>query len=427
MTAFLALVKKDLLLFVRDKRAMIMSFVAPIVIASFFAWIFGGSGGQKINIQMGLVDEDASDISRAIVAKAPAEGLDVKPMARAEAEKAVREGKLSVAAILPKGFGEQAAKCFFRPGLPKAELEILFDPARATERQMVEGVLTGRIMEAVSGEVFGGRMGRQMIADTLKDLEASTTVAGELKGPLDRLLKGAQELNLRETSGAGRGARGGLSVPFTTKARAATAAGNQREWNGAGHYFGGMGVQFILFLGIEAGVSLLLQRQMGLWKRLRCAPVSRGVLMGSKAASSAICAFAILVVLFSFAHLTFRVPLEGSLAGFTLVAIAFAMMTASYGLLISAVGRTPEAARPISIIATLMMVMLGGSWIPTFLFPAWLQKATLVMPTRWAVDGLDAMTWRGLGFEAALLPAAVITGFAVVFASIAWVRFEWDS
>ena len=30
------------------------------------------------------------------------------------------------------------------------------------------------------------------------------------------------------------------------------------------------------------------------------------------------------------------------------------------------------------------------------------------MPTRWAVDGLDAVTWRGLGLEAAWLPIVVI-------------------
>ena len=44
-----------------------------------------------------------------------------------------------------------------------------------------------------------------------------------------------------------------------------------------------------------------------------------------------------------------------------------------------------------------MMVMLGGAWVPTFIFPAWLQQFTLVVPVRWAVDGLDAMTWRGIG------------------------------
>ena len=36
----------------------------------------------------------------------------------------------------------------------------------------------------------------------------------------------------------------------------------------------------------------------------------------------------------------------------------------------------------------LLLVMLGGAWVPSFVFPGWLQQASLVVPTRWAVDGL---------------------------------------
>ena len=70
--------------------------------------------------------------------------------------------------------------------------------------------------------------------------------------------------------------------------------------------------------------------------------------------------------------------------------------------------------------------MLGGAWVPTFVFPEWLQSATVVVPTRWAVDGLDAMTWRGLGLEAALAPIAVMLGFSAAFAWIAIKRFAWE-
>jgi ABC-2 type transport system permease protein len=72
------------------------------------------------------------------------------------------------------------------------------------------------------------------------------------------------------------------------------------------------------------------------------------------------------------------------------------------------------------------MVMLGGAWVPTFVFPEWLQRLTVVMPTRWAVDGLDAMTWRGLGLDAALAPVGVLLAFAALFAALALARFRWE-
>ena len=51
--------------------------------------------------------------------------------------------------------------------------------------------------------------------------------------------------------------------------------------------------------------------------------------------------------------------------------------------------------------------MLGGAWVPTFVFPAWLQQFTRIVPVRWAVDGFDAMTWRGVGLKVALPPLGV--------------------
>jgi ABC-2 type transport system permease protein len=135
----------------------------------------------------------------------------------------------------------------------------------------------------------------------------------------------------------------------------------------------------------------------------------------------------ILVVIFSFARVVFGVRIAGSMAGFLGVCAAFSLMTATFGLMIAALGKTPEATRGLSIFATLIMVMLGGSWVPSFIFPQWLQKITVVVPTRWAMDGLDAMTWRGLGLSAAIVPIAVLLLFSLVFGALAVTRFRWEA
>jgi ABC-2 type transport system permease protein len=134
----------------------------------------------------------------------------------------------------------------------------------------------------------------------------------------------------------------------------------------------------------------------------------------------------ILGVSFGFAILVFGVRIQGSVFGFLLVALSCAMMAASFGVLVAALGNTPGTARGITTLAVLMMVMLGGAWVPAFVFPAWLQQATLVVPVRWAIDGLDAMTWRGFGLAAAVAPALVLFGFAALFGAVAAVRFRWE-
>ena len=122
----------------------------------------------------------------------------------------------------------------------------------------------------------------------------------------------------------------------------------------------------------------------------------------------------------------FGVRISGSVPGFVAVLVAFAFLTSSFGLMVAALGRTPETTRGLAILATLWMVMLGGAWVPSFNFPPWLQTVSMWMPTHWAVDGFDAMTWRGLQRQAALLPVAAMLGFTLLFSVVALVRFQWE-
>jgi ABC-2 type transport system permease protein len=188
-----------------------------------------------------------------------------------------------------------------------------------------------------------------------------------------------------------------------------------------------MGIQFILFMGLDVGIALLTLRQSGLWQRLRAAPLSRTMLLGSRTVSASLIAGFILLVLFGFARVVFGVHILGSFAGFVGVCAAFSLMTAAFGLMVAALGETVEATRGYSIMATLIMVMLGGAWVPTFVFPAWLRKLTVVVPTRWAMDGLDGMIWRGLGFSSALAPIGVLLLFTLLFGVVAVMRFRWST
>jgi ABC-2 type transport system permease protein len=431
MIPFRALVRKDIQLFFVDRRALLMSFAIPIAIGSFFGYILGGAGDQanQSKIAVLAVDQDHSAISREIVSRLSAEkALKVKPSTPDEARAAVRKGAATVAVIIPPNFGQDAGGAFFGPG-QKPEIAVLFDPSHTAERSMVAGILTGDVMQAVSKEMFTGQTGRNMAKESLAQVEQSQDLPAEDKKTLEDLLRSVDRWNQQSNQSAGglsSGLSKGLTMPYTTREEAVTARRNV-QYNGYAHAFAGMVVQFVLFLGIDVGIGLLQQRQRGLWKRFRAAPLSRGVLLGSRAVSAAILAFLVVQVNFLFARLVFGVRVEGSMLGFLGVSAAFALMTAGFGMLVATIGKTPEATRGLSIFAVLIVVMLGGAWVPMFLFPQWLQKITVVVPTRWAMDGLEAMTWRGLGLEAAVAPIAVLLLFAAVFGGLAVARFRWEA
>jgi ABC-2 type transport system permease protein len=433
MIQFMALVRKDLRLFFNDRRAVAVGMLVPIVLASFFGYLFGGQGGnaETSRVAVLVIDEDGSNISRGLIAQlASDKNLDVKPATMDTAREAVRKGKATAAIFIPKDFGKDAGHALFT-GNGKPELGVLYDPSHRVELGMVKGILSGAVMQTVSKEMFTGKSGREMVNDSLAQVENNPQIAPDVRHALTDLLGSVQKLNERqdaERSRAGASGQldsyGGLSMPYETREQAITS-GDNVEYNGYAHSFGGMGVQFILFMGLDVGIALLTLRQTGLWQRLRAAPLSRTMLLGSRTVSASLIACVILIVLFSFARVVFGVRILGSVAGMVGVCVAFSLMTAAFGLMVAAIGETVEATRGYAIMATLFMVMLGGAWVPTFVFPAWLRKLSVIVPTRWAMDGMDNMTWRGLGFSSAIAPIVVLLLFTLLFDAIAVMRFRW--
>jgi ABC-2 type transport system permease protein len=426
MTPLIAMVRKDLLLFFSDRRSVIVSFLVPIAIASFFGSLFSGPAnrGEPAKIKVMIVDQDQSAISRAIVSGAGADrNLHVTPTDADAARDSVRRGQTTIGVIIPSGFGDKAGTAFFGNG-ERPELEMVYDPSRSTELAMVRGIFTEHVMQAVSREMFGGAQGRKYIEQSLPQIEGSTMDAAQ-KAALLQMLRSIQSFYGRPEASGQAAAPRGITMPYTVKEQAMTS-GTNVAYNGYAHSFAGMAIQFLLFAMANLGVEMLLERQRGLWKRLRSAPVSRTMLLTGKIVSGAAISLMILGVCFAFAMIVFGVRIQGSVAGFIGVSIACALMASAFGVLVAALGNSPATARGVTTLAVLMMVMLGGAWMPTFLFPAWLQPLTVALPVRWAVDGLDAMTWRGIGLSGAVAPIVALLGFAALFSVVAALRFRWE-
>lgn len=429
MNAFSALVRKDLVLYFSNRRAVIVSIVAPILIAAFFGSLFGGGDSPPAHVPVGITDLDDSPLSRQVVAAMRADSsLAITELPDATAAAQVKAGALRASITLPKGFGAQSGRALFGAS-PKPRIDLRYDPSQSMVLPLVRGLLAQHAMQVVTQSVFSGSS--TVIADLRGQAAADSTMPAERRRQLLAMFDDiAKVQQVRPTDPAASGSdlgrgRGGLGMPFATNETPMSSGAGPR-YNGYAHAFAGMGVQFILFMGVDMAIGLLMSRRLGLWTRLRAAPLSRGALLGSRIASTAAIALVIFAIIYAVAIAAFGVRIEGSLPGFVAVLVAFALLTASFGLLIAALGRTPEATRGLAILATLLLVMLGGAWVPAFIFPSWLQQVSLVAPTRWAIDGLDAMTWRGQPFAAAVPPVAAMLGFTALFSILAVWRFDWE-
>ena len=427
MNAFIALLRKDLVLYFSNRRSVIMSILAPILIAAFFGSLFGGSDNKPANIPVAITDLDRSELSMKIVAAMRADSaLALSEASETDALEHVKAGKLRASVTLPAGFGAKAGNALFG-GADKPQIVLNYDPSQSMVLPLVRGLLTQHVMQVVSQAAItgAGPMMKDMREQVLKNPQLPAGQRDELVSMFDSIAK-VQEHAAPAPGAASAAATGpSFSVPFSTIEVEASSQ-PETHYNSYSHSFAGMGVQFILLMGVDMAVGLLLMRRLGLWKRLRAAPLSRSKLLGSRIASTALIALIVFAVIYAVAMAAFGVRIDGSVIGFVAVLVAFALLTASFGLLIAALGKTPEATRGLAILATLLLVMLGGAWVPSFIFPAWLQTVSLFVPTRWAIDGLDAMTWRGLPLEAAVMPVLAMLAFTAVFAGLAIARFQWE-
>ncbi|MGQ3051809.1 MAG: ABC transporter permease [Roseateles sp.] len=423
MQALLALVRAELKLHFSNRRAVLFSIVAPILIAAFFGSLFRPDAKMG-GIAVGVVDLDGSALSQRVVAALQAEAsLKTSITDEADALAQVRAGKLRAVAVLPKGLGAQAGGALLGSAA-KPEIVLHYDPSQAAVLAVVRGLLAQTLMQEVSRSTLSPAG----LADMQRQVSGAASMPAAQRDDLMRMLDAIG--SAQRHGGAASAPEGGsLSMPYATREVEAVQSGANAApmaYNSYAHAFAGMGVQFILMAGVDMAVGLLLMRRLGLWKRLRAAPLSRAQLLGSRILASALISLIVFAVIYAVAIAAFGVRVLGSVGGFCLVLVCFSLLTASFGLLVAALGRTPEATRGLAILVTLLMVMLGGAWVPAFIFPEWLQTLSFAVPTRWAVDALDAMTWRGQGFGEALLPSAVMLGFSTAFAVVAVWRFRWE-
>jgi ABC-2 type transport system permease protein len=423
-TAIYGLMLKDLKVFIRDRKALLLSLIAPVVIGGFFGFIFNGDTKTPSKIALIVVDRDQSTLTHQI-----AEDLSQDPALKvihAELEAAkqeVRTGRVCAAIVLPRDFGATAVRALVGGGA-KQELLLYSDPSKSMETAIVQGLLAQYVMQDCSREAFSGATGRRTIEQSIQSVDTAAGLQPELRKSLMSIYTGLQGLN-RDVGSTDGQTRSILSRPYELKEEKLTARTGV-QYNGYAHSMAGMGIQFILFMGVETGIALLLIRRSGIWARLRSAPLALHDLFASRLLSATLIATLNLLAIFVLARLIFNVHIQGSLPGFVMIVVAFSAFTGAYGILIASLGRTPEASRGISIMLTLFLVMLSGAWVPSFIFPGWLKKITLVFPTRWAMDGLDAMTWRGLGFQSAILPTVVLLAFTALMLCVAGWRFPFN-
>jgi ABC-2 type transport system permease protein len=371
LSLILALAVKDWSLFLADKRAAVLGFVVPVVLASAFGLIFARPadkpGGVKLPLLVAV--EGDGEFTHAVAAEfAAGPRVEAEVVARDQIDARLADRRPGVAVVFPADFEKLAT---WKPGSDgeKPKVQVLHNPLCGSEAQWAEGLVSEAVMRKLAKDRLG-------------------PVVGE----------------------------SALAMPFEVQT---TEQADHAGFNSYSHSFNGMTLQYLLFWGMESGLLLLRDRQKSVWSRLRAAPVPLWCLLLGKALSTAAIAFLMVLTTFAFGHFVFGVNVSGSVVGFLLLAVVASVLSAATGLLVAAVGGTEARARSVCILVILGVSMLGGLWLPSFVLPGWARDLSLSLPTTWAMRGLDGVTWQGRDLFGSLPSVSVVAGFAAVFLAVA--------
>ncbi|HUZ10324.1 MAG TPA: ABC transporter permease [Acidimicrobiales bacterium] len=377
--AFPALViaEKDLRQRIRDRSAIILGVVAPLVIAALMSLAF--SGTETIHLTLGVVNSDHGAAAAGLVDALRSPALEdlvtvVPETSEAAASAAVRAGHTGAAMVIPPGFTASIS------GARPLPLTTLTNVNNAPAAQ-----ITSSIAQSFVAQVNADRL----------------SVALAVAGGRSPAAASAALAATRPT------------LPVQTVERAFGA----KELKTASYYAPAMAIFFLLFTVSFTSRSFFVDRDQGMLERILAAPVRPISVLLGKVLSAFVFGVASLGIIIAVTTLAFGADWGDPLAAASLSLAMVLAVTVTTALVI-VVARTQRQAEGISSFVIFGLALLGGNFVFVSVTPSIMQRLALLTPNGWALRGYTDLATTGGGLAVAVVPIAAILAYTVAAAAV---------
>jgi len=389
MIRILDITFKALLQLTRDFKTFMFLLLMPILFTFLFGFAFGGFGGgtSDSRLPVGYLSQDdnwVTDELHGLLANSEVIHLEEYPAASIpDFERLVADGDLAAAIIVPNGYGrallrDKTARLIVYADTGSTAWTTIEAETVAAVSRVDNGVRTATIMEDLIGD------------------------RAPFRYAFDQTLAAWED------------------PPIKVKETTSTAiqkADNQSA--GLAHTSPGMMLQFAIAGLLTAAQVIVTERKSRTLQRLLTTSARRvHILLGHYLAIFSLI-FGQFIVLIAFGQFILKVDYLRVPAATLLVAVCAALCISALGLLIGVLARTEEQAIAFSLIPMFVLSGLGGAWVPLEVTGATFQAIGHISPVAWAMDGFKNISVRGFGLESVLVPAAALTGYAVLFFALA--------
>ena len=192
------------------------------------------------------------------------------------------------------------------------------------------------------------------------------------------------------------------------------------------HVVAGTSVMMLLFSVAGIGGSLLDEKQEGMLKKLLCSPIQPSHILYAKLVYANIISIFQLIIMFVFARLAFGLNIMPYLPSIVLMVLATAYACAAFGILLASFAKSRQQVQGYSTLIVLVMSAIGGSMIPLFIMPEFMQKIAVVSVNYWGIQGFFDIFLRQLPITdiTFLSRVLVLLGIGTFLNSIALLMFK---
>ncbi len=380
--------KKDLHIFFKDRKALFLSLLLPIGLITLFALAFGGIGqdsdeaGTPITV---LVDDrDGTDASQRIIADLDSiPGIACVAADSAGATSAIQGGDEIAALLVGKGFADALRNGSDLP------VTLLFDQSREMEVSILQNLLISRL-SAIKGEMDADKGIDRVMASSFSTLPAE--MQDSVRGQLQQSLQ--QE-----------------SAPEQLVRMEGIVGDTDSNW-GLIQAVAGTAILMLLFSVSAIGKSMLEEKESGVLKKLLQSPIHPFSILFGKMLTAVITAIFQLIILFLFSWIAFDLDVLLDVPSLLLMIVVTAVTCSAFGVFLASVVTTKKQADSLGTILILFMSAIGGSMIPLYIMPAFMQDAAVISVNYWSIQGFYDIFWREAGMEAILDNVLVLTAMA---------------
>ena len=375
-----SIVQCNLLRTSRDRLGLFFIVLLPLILIVVLGITYGGGASPRI----GVVDLDGGPLASDLVAsirEAPGVPIEVRSFATVdELRDATARGFVEFGLVIPVDYDAT-----LRSG---GDTSVTYVAPATTKSSAVRSTVDRAVAAQAALFMAAGFMASRGV-------------------PFDQALEAARAAEAKVP---------GIAVVTQSVAEASTTSGFDL----------GAQSQVILFMfltSLTGAVELITTRQLGVSRRMLATPTGAPTIIAGEALARVVIAMfqGFLIVVAS--TVLFGVDWVDPVAT-TAVVVVFSLVCGGAALLIGTIASNPSQAGAIGPGLGMLLGLMGGTMVPSEVFPDIMKTLSHLTPHAWAMDAFRTLQLDGGGIGSILGSLAVLFVFAAVLLSLAVVRFR---